>query len=63
LRDMDFSTITDYGDISKYMDYNLIEVKGEMGVPEDAIKIARIMGIPEEIVTQAEQIMKNKYKS
>jgi DNA mismatch repair protein MutS2 len=63
LRDMDFSTITDYGDISKYMDYNLIEVKGEMGVPEDAIKIARIMGIPEEIVTQAEQVMKNKYKS
>ena len=62
LRDVDFSTITDYGDISKYMDYNLIEVKGEMGIPEDAIKIASIMGIPEEIITHAEQIMKNKYK-
>ena len=62
LRDVDFSTITDYGDISKYMDYNLIEVKGEMGIPEDAIKIASIMGIPQEIITHAEQIMKNKYK-
>lgn len=63
LRDVDFSTITDYGDISKYMDYNLIEVKGEMGIPEDAIKIARIMGMPEEIITHAENIMRDKYKS
>lgn len=60
LRDVDFSTIIDYGDISKYMDYSLIEVKGEMGIPEDAIKIARIMGIPEEIITRAEEVMKNK---
>lgn len=63
LRDVDFSTITDYGDISKYMDYSLIEVKGEMGIPEDAIKIARIMGIPEEIITRAEQIMRQKYNT
>jgi DNA mismatch repair ATPase MutS len=62
LLDVDFSTITDYGDISKYMDYNLIEVKGEMGIPEDAIKIARIMGIPEEIITKSEQIMRERYK-
>jgi DNA mismatch repair ATPase MutS len=63
LRDLDFNTTIDYGDISKYMDYNLIEVKGEMGIPEDAIKIARIMGMPEEIISLAESIMKNKYKS
>ena len=60
LRDVDFSSITDYGDISQYMDYNLIEVKGEMGIPEDAIKISRIMGMPEEIITRAEMVMKNK---
>jgi hypothetical protein len=44
------------------MDYNLIEVKGEMGIPEDAIKISRIMGMPEEIITRAEDIMRDKYK-
>jgi DNA mismatch repair protein MutS2 len=63
LRNFDFTTITDYGDISQYMDYSLIEVKGEMGIPEDAIKISRIMGMPEEIITRAEQIMREKYKS
>jgi dsDNA-specific endonuclease/ATPase MutS2 len=62
LRDVDFNLITDYGDISQYMDYSLIEVKGEMGIPEDAIKISRIMGMPEEIITRAEQVMKTKYK-
>jgi DNA mismatch repair ATPase MutS len=60
LRDVDFGSITDYGDISQYMDYNLIEVKGEMGIPEDAIKISRIMGMPEEIITRAENIMKRR---
>jgi DNA mismatch repair ATPase MutS len=60
LRDVDFSSITDYGDISQYMDYSLIEVKGEMGIPEDAIKISRIMGMPEEIITRAEDIMKRR---
>jgi hypothetical protein len=62
LCDLDFSAITDYGDIAQYMDYSLIEVKGEMSIPEDAIKISRIMGMPEEIVTRAEQVMRVKYK-
>lgn len=62
LRDVDFSIIVDYGDISKYMDYSLIEVTGEMGIPEDAINIARIMGMPEEIITRAEEVMNERYK-
>lgn len=62
LRSLDFSIITDYEDISQYMDYSLIEVKGEAGIPEDAIKISRIMGMPEEIITRAETIMREKYK-
>jgi DNA mismatch repair ATPase MutS len=62
LCDLDFGSITDYEDIAQYMDYSLIEVKGEMGIPEDAIKISRIMGMPEEIVTRAEQVMRVKYK-
>jgi len=62
LRNVDFSNIAEYGDIAQYMDYSLIEVKGEMGVPEDAIKISRIMGMPEEILSKAEDIMREKYK-
>lgn len=60
LKNIDFSKIDNYEDISQYMDYSLIEVKGEMGVPEDAIKISRIMGMPEEIVTHAEAIVKRR---
>ncbi len=39
------------------MDYTLIEVNGESRVPRDAINISRLMGIPEEILQQAEEIM------
>lgn len=63
LRSIDFDQIKTYEDISAYMDYSLIEVKGEHGTPEDAIKISRLMGMPEEILTQAEAIMKQKRKS
>lgn len=60
LSHIDFSDIKDYEDISQYMDYSLVEVKGEAGIPHDAIKISKIMGMPEEIISQAEQIMKNR---
>ena len=63
LRSVDFGFITDCADISEYMDFSLIEVKGEMGIPEDAIKISRMMGMPEEIIARAEQVMREKYKS
>lgn len=60
LSDIDLSNIKDYEDISEYMDYSLVEVKGETGIPHDAIKISRIMGMPEEIISYAERIMKRK---
>lgn len=57
LRDLDFKTIKDPDVISEYMDYTLIEVEGESKVPQDAINISRLMGIPDEILQQAEEIM------
>lgn len=60
LNEIDFANITDFDDISEHMDYSLVEVKGESGIPHDAIKISKIMGMPEEIINQAEQIMRNK---
>lgn len=44
---------TDIHDISKYMNYSLIEVKDNMEAPKDALNIARIAGIPEEIIRRA----------
>ncbi len=58
LDNIDFSNIKDYKDISEYMDYSLVEVVGKAGIPQDAIKISRIMGMPEEIISHAEWIMK-----
>ncbi len=60
LRDIDFSNIKDSDEISKYMDYTLIEVEQEAMVPQDAINISRLMGIPEAILQRAEEIMENK---
>ncbi|HWR62618.1 MAG TPA: DNA mismatch repair protein MutS [Clostridia bacterium] len=60
LRDIDFTGIEASEEISKYMDYTLIEVEGEARVPRDAIKISRLMGVPEAILRQAEEIIENK---
>lgn len=57
LQNLDFDSLESYGDIAQYMDYSLIEVKGEAGIPEDAIKISRIMGLPQEIIEHAQKIM------
>jgi DNA mismatch repair protein MutS2 len=59
LRDIDFKSIKDPDAISEYMDYTLIEVEGESKVPQDAINISRLMGVPEEILKCAEEIMEN----
>lgn len=59
LRNIDFKSIKDPDAISEYMDYTLIEVDGESKVPQDAINISRLMGIPEEILHEAEKIMNN----
>jgi len=43
--------------ISKYMDYRLIEVKYESFIPKDALKIAKMAGIKEEIIKDAESYL------
>lgn len=58
LRNIDFNTIKASEEISGYMDYTLIEIEGEARVPQDAINISRLMGIPEEILENAEEIMR-----
>lgn len=60
LRNIDFKSIKDPEAISEYMDYTLIEMEDESDVPRDAINISRLMGLPEEILQQAEEIM-NEY--
>lgn len=43
--------------LADYMDYSLIEVEGEAQVPRDAIRISRLMGMPEEILQDAEKML------
>ncbi len=43
--------------IAKYMDYRLKEVKSKSQVPRDALNIARLMGLDEDIVESAEGIL------
>lgn len=43
------------------MDYRLKEVTNTEQVPRDAINIARLMGMEESIVSDAEEIMREKY--
>ncbi|HHZ00411.1 MAG TPA: DNA mismatch repair protein MutS, partial [Tissierellia bacterium] len=43
--------------VQKYMDYRLIEVKYSGDIPKDALKIARIAGIDEEIIKDAERYL------
>jgi len=59
LRDIDFKNIKDLDEVYMYMDYTLLEMVCEFRVPRDAIRISRLLGIPEEILQQAEKIMEN----
>ena len=43
--------------VQKYMDYRLIEVKYSSDIPKDALKIARMAGIDEEIIKDAERYL------
>lgn len=45
--------------ISQYMDYRLKRVTDKSQVPRDAINIARLMGLDEEILKKAEEILRN----
>ncbi|KXG76209.1 lysine 5,6-aminomutase reactivase ATPase KamC [Thermotalea metallivorans] len=43
--------------IHQYMDYRLEEIEDERKIPRDAISIARLMGLQEEILQQAERYL------
>lgn len=46
--------------INEHMDYRLIEVKNRKEVPKDALNIARLMGLDENIIFEAENILEEK---
>nr|WP_312576584.1 DNA mismatch repair protein MutS [Sedimentibacter sp.] len=49
--------ISSIDQISKYMDYRLIEVKHENFIPKDALKIAKMAGIQDKIIKDAEKYL------
>lgn len=44
--------------IGKYMDYRLREVEGEGEIPKDALNIAKMLGIGDEIINKAKEYLK-----
>lgn len=52
-----FTSFSSIEEISKYMDYSLIEVKEQNFVPKDAISIAKMAGIPQEIIQRATELI------
>lgn len=59
LRNVDYERLGDPEVISQYMDYTLIEIVGNIGVPKDAINISRLIGVPETILKEAENILES----
>jgi len=57
LRNVDYNKLGDPELISQFMDYTLIEIVGNTGVPKDAINISRLIGVPEIILKEAEKIL------
>jgi len=57
LRNLDYTKLDNTSQISDFMDYNLIEIQGEVGIPRDALNISKIMGMPDEIISHAEWIL------
>lgn len=57
LQNVDYEKVGHPEIISEYMDYTLVEIAKAGKVPKDAINISRLIGIPEEILTEAERIM------
>lgn len=53
----DLLKINNIEQISKYMDYRLIEVQYQSDIPKDAIKIAKMAGINESIIKDAENYL------
>lgn len=48
--------------ISKYMDYRLYTVRNDEEIPKDALNIAQMLGINEEIIQGAKEILKKEMK-
>ncbi len=48
---------TSIEEISKYMDYSLVEVENQNFVPKDAISIAKMAGIPQQIIDKATELI------
>ncbi|MGI6257469.1 MAG: MutS-related protein [Anaerovoracaceae bacterium] len=44
--------------IGKYMDYRLTKVKGQGEIPKDALNIAKMLGIGDEIIEKAKEYLK-----
>lgn len=63
LQNVDYEKIGHPEIISEYMDYTLIEIKEEAKVPKDAINISRLIGVPEEILEEAERIINGNPKT
>lgn len=53
----DLFKINNIDQISKYMDYRLIEVKYQHNIPKNAIKIAKMAGIQQGIIDDAENYL------
>ena len=53
----DLIKINNINQVQKYMDYRLIEVKYSSDIPKDALKIAKMAGIDEEIIKDAERYL------
>jgi DNA mismatch repair ATPase MutS len=53
----DLIKINNIDQVQKYMDYRLIEVKYSSDIPKDALKIAKIAGINQEIIEDAEKYL------
>ena len=54
----DLVKINSIDQVQKYMDYRLIEVKYSSDIPKDALKIAKMAGINETIIKDAESYLK-----
>jgi DNA mismatch repair ATPase MutS len=54
------SDAVEAAELESYMDYRLVEVTSDREVPKDALKIARLMGFPQDVLERAEEMMNDK---
>lgn len=54
------SKVNSIDQLSKYMDYSLIEIKDKGTIPKDALRIAKIAGINDEIIMDAQRTIEEQ---